>query len=94
MPHDQSQRTTDHQTIMEWAKERNGFPARVRGTGEDDPASGGVLRIDFQGGDESLERITWEDFFSVFDARNLEFLYQEKTADGETSRFFKFVSPE
>lgn len=43
-------------------------------------------------GDGTLERVSWEDFFEKFDEVGLEFLYQDKTRDGETSRFFKFVS--
>lgn len=74
---------------MEWAQERDGFPARVQGTGDGDA---GVLRIDFGSEEEGLERITWEEFFDVFDSRNLQFLYQEETADDEQSRFFKFIA--
>jgi len=32
-----------------------------------------------------------EEFFKIFDENKLAFLYQDKTADGETSRFCKFV---
>jgi len=38
-----------------------------------------------------LEKVSWDEFFEKFDQSNLEFLYQEKTADGQTSRFNKFV---
>jgi hypothetical protein len=33
-------------------------------------------------------------FFEKFDRENLAFLYQEKTAEGEVSRFHKFVERE
>ncbi len=79
--------TTDHDTIRSWAEERGGTPSRAKGT---DP--GGVLRIDFGEPEEGLEEISWEDFFEVFDDRKLALLYQDKTADGETSRFNKLVS--
>ena len=36
-------------------------------------------------------KIEWDDFFQTFDERKLAFLYQDKTKDGGTSRFFKFV---
>ncbi|MBI5671431.1 MAG: hypothetical protein HZC41_25855 [Chloroflexi bacterium] len=88
----QSKRTTDHKTIRKWIEERGGFPATVKSTkGKDDA---GVLRVDFPGysGGASLERISWEDFFQKFDEARLAFLYQDETRDGETSRFFKFVS--
>ena len=39
-------------------------------------------------------RIEWGEFFEIFDENDLNFLYQDKTADGGTSRFNKFVSGE
>jgi len=53
-----------------------------------------ILRIDFDepdGEDEKLQRISWEKFFSIFDSRELEFLYQDHTQAGKESRFNKFV---
>ena len=56
----------------------------------------GILRIDFPGysGEGSLDEISWDDFFEKFDEKKLAFLYQDKTAAGKTSRFFKFVERE
>jgi len=88
----ESKVTTDHKTIQKWVEERDGFPATVKSTsGKDDP---GLLRIDFEGysGKESLERISWEEFFEKFEEKKLAFLYQDETKSGETSRFSKFVS--
>ncbi|MCF2447412.1 hypothetical protein L0657_25890 [Dyadobacter sp. CY345] len=84
--------TRDHKKIQKWVEKRGGKPATVKGTEEKDET--GILRIDFPGysGKDSLEEINWEDFFAKFDESNLEFLYQEKTADGKESRFSKFVS--
>ncbi len=87
----ESLRTQDHEIIRRWAESRGGKPATVKRTkAEGEP---GVLRIDFEGysGEESLEEISWDEFFEKFDEKNLDFLYQEKTRDGEPSRFFKFV---
>jgi hypothetical protein len=83
--------TTNHDEIREWVEERDGQPSRVKGTGDDD--SPGVLRIDYPGfsGEETLEPITWEEFFEAFDENNLAFLYQEETKDGEISRFSKLI---
>jgi hypothetical protein len=78
--------TTDHDKIREWAESRGGHPAMVKTGGE-----GGILRIDFGEPEETLEEVTWDEFFEVFDERNLAFLYEEK-ADGGKSRFNKFVS--
>lgn len=84
--------TTEHDMIKKWAEERNGKPASVIGTGEGEDA--GILRIDFPGrrGQETLEEITWEEFFNTFEEKNLAFLFQEKTSDGKISRFNKIIS--
>ena len=81
-----SETTRDHDTIRKWAEARNGHPARVKGSGE-----GGILRIDFGDPEDSLEQISWEEFFAIFDENGLSFLYQDRTSDGGTSRFNKFT---
>jgi len=81
--------TTDHDTIRTWAEARDGHPARVEGSGE-----GGILRIDFGEPEERLTPIEWDEFFRIFEENNLAFLYQDKTADGSTSRFNKLVNRE
>ena len=88
----ESRTTTDHDEIRRWVEEHDGRPASVKGTESGDEA--GVLRIDFPGGagEDTLEHISWEDWFEKFDASNLAFLYQERKADGEDSTFFKLVS--
>ena len=81
----ESKATTDQEEIRRWVEERGGHPARVKGTN--------LLRIDYPGfsGEESLEKIDWEEFSTVFEDNNLAFLYQEETKDGGESRFSKFV---
>lgn len=81
--------TTDHDEIRRWAESRDGTPANaVRVTESDDDL--GVLRIRFR--DESdLDTIGGDEFFAKFEEARLEFLYQDETADGGTSRFHKFV---
>jgi hypothetical protein len=88
----ESHTTTDHDEIRTWVEEHGGAPAQVRGTESDD--GGGVLRIDFPGGagEDRLEHVDWNDWFSVFEDRGLAFLYQEHKASGEDSTFFKLVS--
>ena len=90
----ESKTTTRHAEIQSWVEERGGHPAMVKGTA--DKKGGGLLRIDYPGfsGEETLEEISWEDFFETFDRNNLAFLYQEKTADGKLSRFSKLVDRE
>ena len=83
--------TTDHEEIRRWAEERGGKPARVRGTEGDDDV--GLLRIDFPGGagGESLEQISWEEWFEKFEEKDLALLHQDEKASGEGSTFFKLV---
>jgi len=89
-----SKSTTNHDEIRKWAEARSGKPATVKRTESNGEA--GVLRIDFPGysGSDSLEEISWEEFFKKFDEKQLAFLYQDETSSGEQSRFFKLVSRE
>jgi hypothetical protein len=82
--------TTDHDEIRRWAEERGGRPATAKGT--ESGGEPGVLRFDFNEPEESLEEISWEDFFHKFDDAGLALVYQDETKDGSESRFFKFVS--
>ncbi len=86
-----SHTTTNHNEIRRWVEERGGHPARVKGTEKGKTA--GVLRIDYPGfsGEDRLEEITWEEFFDGFEENELAFIYQDKTSDGEISRFSKLV---
>lgn len=87
----QGQITTDHTEIRRWVEERGGYPATVTGTGGKSGA--GVLRIDYPGysGADTLERISWDEFFEKFDEAQLAFLYQDEMKDGEPSRFSKLI---
>ncbi|HET7328896.1 MAG TPA: hypothetical protein VFJ14_16615 [Nocardioidaceae bacterium] len=84
--------TTDHDEIRSWVEEHDGVPASVAGTEGGDTA--GVLRIDFPGGagEDSLEHVSWDDWFTKFDDNDLAFLYQAQKSGGEDSTFFKLVS--
>ncbi|WP_209323697.1 hypothetical protein [Brevibacterium renqingii] len=85
--------TRDHDEIRKWVEARNGVPASVKGTeAEDDGA--GVLRFDFPGGagEDELTHIEWDEWFEKFDEKGLSLLYQDTTADGEQSTFFKLVN--
>jgi hypothetical protein len=86
--------TTDHDQIRRWAEERGAQPACVKGTG--DRGDVGMLRLDFPGysGAESLQPISWDDWFEKFDERNLALLYEDTLASGERSNFNKLVSRE
>jgi hypothetical protein len=85
--------TANHDEIRKWVEKRGGHPAVVAST-ENKDGSGGLLRIDFDepGGndDDRLHRITWDEFFKIFDENGIAFLYDP---EGD-SRFSKFVSKE
>jgi len=87
----ESRTTIDHDEIRNWVEERGGNPARVKGT--EKGGSVGLLRIDYPGftGEDTLEPITWEEFFVAFDDNNLAFLYQDETKVGKESRFSKLI---
>lgn len=72
--------TQDGKIIENWVKERKGVPAIVQGTKD-------LLRIRFDSLEEELIPITWYEFFKMFEANNLKFLYD----DTPDSRFCKFV---
>ena len=78
--------TTDHEEIRNWVEERGGNPARVKST--DKGGSGGLLRIDYPGfsGEDTLEEITWDEFFVAFDDNNLN---QLKNVPGDAFEVVK-----
>jgi len=88
-----SQTTTNLEDIKKWAEARGGKPAVVKDT-EGDGKGVGVLRINFPGysGEDSLEEISWDEWYKTFKKKNLAFLYQEETAGGKESRFFKLIA--
>ena len=94
MPSASSRVTTDHDEIRQWAEERGGRPSCVRNTGRKGDI--GILRLDFPGysGENSLEEISWDDWFDKFDERGLALLFQDTTAGGQRSNFNKLVSRE
>jgi hypothetical protein len=84
--------TTSHEVIRKWAEDRNGVPATVEGTEHGDHL--GVLRFDFGGDSDNLRHVSWDEWFETFDARKLNFLYQEERKDGNQSNFFRLESPD
>jgi hypothetical protein len=89
-----SRTTTDHRQIKSWVEKRGGKPATVKSTNKANEP--GILRIDFPGysGESSLEEVSWDEFFDKFDKEKLAFLYQDETAEGQESRFCKFIERE
>lgn len=54
----------------------------------------GVLLIDYPGysGTETLETISWDEFFQGFEENKLAFLYQDEIKVGDESRFSKLIN--
>ena len=52
-----------------------------------------MLRIDFGDETEGLQKVSWEEWFETFDARGLNFIYQETRSDGGQSNFFRLENP-
>lgn len=91
--HDHSSHaTTDHEQIRAWAEERKAKPSCVKGTGGKHDT--GLLRLNFPGfsGEDSLQEITWDEFFEKFEEQKLALVYQQETAAGKKSNFNKLVS--
>ncbi|HEX5431980.1 MAG TPA: hypothetical protein VFW83_08445 [Bryobacteraceae bacterium] len=88
-----SEVTIDHDEIRQWAEERGGHPACVKGTGRG-RGDVGMIRLDFPGfsGEESLQPITWEKFFDAFEKNRLALVFQKQTARGQRSNFNKLVA--
>jgi hypothetical protein len=82
---------TEHEEIRRWAEERGAQPACVKGTGDERDV--GMIRLDFPGysGEESLQPISWDEWFEKFDESDLALLVQDKTASGQKSNFNKLV---
>jgi hypothetical protein len=87
----QARTTTDHKEIRRWIEARGGRPSVVKDTEGRDGE--GLLRVEFRH-PEKLENVDWDMFFRTFDDRGLAFLHQDETAEGQESRFFKFVKRE
>ncbi len=82
----------DHDQIREWSEARNATPACVKGTERE--GSRCLLRLDFPGysGEQSLQAIGWDQWFRVFEEKDLALLVEDRMADGRPSNFNKLVS--
>ena len=82
----------DHDRIREWADARGAKPACVKGTGGRGDV--GMIRLDFPGysGAESLQKISWAEWFRQFDENGLALMVQDTRRGGQPSNFSKLVS--
>lgn len=89
-----SQMTTNHDTIVHWASNRDAKPIRLR---EENSTPGlGPIQIAFKDDQipDHAEEITWEEFLDDFENRKLAFVYRENEATGEVSKFYRIVKRE
>ncbi len=86
--------TRSRDVIRRWAEERRATP--VAATREDGNGRPRTLRLDFPGGSSgaSLQPVTWDEWFGVFEDRDLVFLFQERLRNGDQSNFFRLDSPD
>lgn len=85
--------TRSLEVIRAWVEERGGEPATVPGTEHRNRPS--VLIFNFPGyGGQGLQPISWDEWFGVFEDRNLVFVFQQHKADGQQSNFFILDNPE
>lgn len=73
----EAKKTTNRKEIQEWAEERGGVPAVVKGTDHDGDGEG-VLRIHFpekSDSNGSFEEISWDKFFEEFEDNKLALLH-------------------
>jgi hypothetical protein len=71
--------TIDHDEMKRRVESKGGCPASVKGTGRgDDP---GIRRVDFPGSRrvETLQRMSWNEWFRWFDKNKLAFVYDPDT---------------
>lgn len=84
----------DHEEIRRWARERGATPSLGRRTHEDD--SIGVIGLDFPGSrvPDSLEEISWDEWFRNFDENDLALIVEGEMANGQSSNFHKLAARE
>lgn len=83
--------TTKPDNIKRWAQKREGHPAHIKGI--TDGLDRGGLYITFDGTvpDIDIEPISWDEFFNIFTANKLAFLYRTTTRTGTISKFYMFI---
>ena len=87
-----SNQTTNKEEIKSWASARNGVPAMIKET--ENQQGEGLLRIHFpqaSKNNDEFNEISWDKFFEKFDDDHLAMVYQDKKEDGEQSTFHKFI---
>ncbi len=86
--------TTDHQAIKEWVSRRDGRPAIAKRPEEVSHLR--LLHVTFPHTSEAeaVVEITWDEFFEVFEEKELAFLRysQDELIIGDEAHFYQFVN--
>ena len=79
--------TSNHDEIRKWAEAHNALPAEFASTSHDgEPRILGFILPAQPPGD--LEKVSWEQFFAVFDMTGLALVYRQ----GDGSNFYEIVN--
>ncbi|KAF0957370.1 hypothetical protein [Rhodococcus sp. T7] len=73
--------TTDHEKIRRWIQQHGGVPAKVTDEAAEDRQGTERLFVDFTGTEEGppyLEHVSWDEWFTLFDAHDLAFRLPDK----------------
>jgi len=72
--------TLEHTVIRRWAEERRGKPCRFL-----------HIYLPGYGARGAFARVSWDRFFAEFEDKKLAFVYQERSASGKPSSFYRLV---
>ncbi|WP_280276445.1 hypothetical protein [Nocardia wallacei] len=90
-PGDGCRVTTEPAVIRSWAEHRGARPAVASDPGR--PEGPEPLRINFPGyREDGLREVSWDEWFRLFDDRELAFVFREQTAEGGPSSFYRLDS--
>jgi len=76
----QLQSTIDHEEIRLWIEEQGGEPALTMTL----EMPGGMLAIQFDDLDPDYQTISWEEFFDMFESRNMIFCYDAEESEDQS----------
>lgn len=83
-------RTIEHRVVREWAEKRGLVPTTIRGTWGSDLPTPLQLTEPEADADPARIELTWDQFFEIFEDRQLAFTYQDDDVSGVPSQYYKF----
>lgn len=82
--------TVNHEEIREWIERNGGEPMIIHGDAE---STGRVLAVSF-GASRELTKITWEEFFTIFEQERLAFTYDDTASPDHAGAAYAFLNRE